>query len=211
MSKIKNVVLGLGAVAGFTTLVAPLTAYADDVINNNPNTVTAVLSDVISMSLESHSTLGTKTSTCESQRTPACTGDEQIVSTTILPSADDKTSMYTVITVSTNVLNGFDLTMKDSDNNTNLETTNGDTIATIGSEPVGGTTPGWAVRIDDQTTWNAVPAANAASPLTIKTHQPNPAAVSINVQATVTYGVAASSTQASGTYTDTIVYTATTR
>ena len=211
MSKIKNVVLGLGVVAGFTASIGPLTAYADEVINYNPNTVTAVLSDVISMSLESHSALGTKTLTCESQRTPACTGDEQIVSTTIMPSTDDKTSMYTVITVNTNVLNGFNLTMKDSDNNTNLQTPNNDTIATIGSEPVGGSNPGWAVKIDDQTTWNAVPAANAASPLTIKTHQPSPAAVSVNVQSTVTYGVAASFTQASGTYTDTIVYTATTR
>lgn len=210
MSKIKNVALGLGVVAGFAVAMAPLAAYADTEVTN-PNTVTAVLGDVISMSLESHSTLGTKTLTCESQNNPACTGDNQVVSTTILPSADDKTSMYTIITVNTNVLNGFNLTMKDSDNNTNLQTTNNDTIATISSEPVGGSNPGWAVKIDSQSSWNAVPAANAASPLTIKTHQPNPAAVSVNVQSTVTYGVAASSSQPSGTYTDTIVYTATTR
>ena len=210
MSKIKTVIASLGIVAGLAVALSPLTTYADTEVTN-PNTVTAVLSDVISMSLESHSALGTKTKTCESQRDPACTGQDQVVSTTILPSAADTTSMYTVITVNTNVTSGFDLTMKDSDNNTNLQTTNGDTIATINTEPVGGTTPGWAVKIDNVNTWHAVPAANAASPLTIKSHQPNPAAVSVNVRSTVTYGVAASSSQPSGTYTDTIVYTATTR
>jgi hypothetical protein len=209
MSKIKTIMTGLGVVAGFAVSMAPLAAYADEV--TNPNTVTAVLNDVISMSLESHSALGTKTLTCESQRDPACTGTEQVVSTTILPSADDKTSMYTIITVNTNVTAGFDLTMKDYDTNTNLQTTSNDTIATINSEPVGGSNPGWAVKIDNVNTWHAVPASNAVTPLTIKTHQPNPAAVSVNVQSRVTYGVAASSSQATGTYTDTIVYTATTR
>ena len=210
MSKIKAVVAGLGIAVGLGVAVAPLTTYADDVVTN-PNTVTAVLNDVISISLESHSTLGTKTTVCESQNVPSCSGDEQAVSTTILPGADDTTSMYTIITVNTNVTSGFNLTMKDSDTNTNLQTTNDDTIAAISSLPVGGTNPGWAVKIDDQTSWNAVPASDAVSPLTIKTHQPNPAAVSVNVQSRVTYGVAASNLQPSGTYTDTVVYTATTR
>ncbi len=209
MSKTKTVVAGLGIVAGFATSIAPLAAYADEV--TNPNTVTAVLNDVISMSLESHSTLGTKTTTCESQKVTPCSGDEQIVSTTILPNAADTTSMYTIIKVNTNVTAGFNLTMKDADNYNSLRTTNGDSIAAISSLPVGGSNPGWAVRIDDSSTWNAVPAANASSSLTVKTHQPNPAAVSVNVQSRVTYGVAASSSQPSGTYTDTVVYTATTR
>ena len=181
-------------------------------------TVTATLEDVISMRLVSSQSLGDKTYECHTASDSSdpsvyqsCSGQDQLVSTTILPSQDDKTTMYTDVYVSTNVLAGFNLTMKDSDNNNSLQTIAGDTISAISSEPVGGTTPGWAVKIDNVNTWYAVPAANAANSLTIKTHTPSPAAVSVDVHSKVTYGVAASDTQASGTYTDTVVYTATTR
>ena len=210
MSKIKSVIAGLGIVAGLGVAMAPLTSYADEV--TNPNTVTAVLNDVISMTLVSTDASGSDTMDCHSAHNPACTGTTQSVRTTILPGHADTSSMYTDIYVSTNTTNGFNLTVADSDTNNNLQTTSGDTIAAIANEPIGGTRPGWAIRIDDAGSWLAMPTSNAqGGPILIKSHQPDPAAVSINVHSKVTYGVAASDSQASGTYTDTIVYTVTTR
>lgn len=208
MSKIKSVIAGLGAVTALGVAVAPLAAYADEV--TNPNTVTAVIAPVLSMRMVSSGSTGDKTLTCDSNNNPVCSGQDQVASTTILPGQADTSSMYTDIYVSTNVLAGFTLTLKDSDNNNNLQTTGGDTIAPISSEPVGSTNPGWAVKIDDGSTWYAVPAANAGSSVSVKNHQPSPAAVSVDVHSKVTYGVAASSSQATGIYRDTVTYTATT-
>lgn len=211
MSKIKNIIAGLGIVASLGVVAAPLAVYADDP-NHNPNTVTAVINPVISMRLvstDSSSTSDPDETECQSQRTPACTGDTQSVHTTIMPSADDTSSMYTDIYVSTNSTAGYNLTLADADGNTSLQTPAGDTIATISSLPVGGSNPGWAVRIDGANTWYAMPTSTSNTPITVKSFTPSPAAVVVEDHSKVYYGVAASSTQASGTYSDTITYTAT--
>lgn len=220
MSKIKNVIAGLGVVTSLGVAMAPLTSYADTP-NYNPNTVTAVIETVIRMTISSTDSTGTDTTDCQSQRVTPCTGDTQSVHTTIMPSADNlstesghtgETDMYTEITVSTNSLLGYTLTLTDSDNNANLQTSAGATIAPISTLPAGGTNPGWAVRIDGANTWYAMPTlADTTHVITVKDYTPNPAAVTVGDQSKVYYGVAASSSQASGTYTDTVVYTATAR
>ena len=122
--------------------------------------------------------------------------------------------MYTEAFVSTNSLGGYSLSLSDSDTTNALTVSaTGDTIAAINSEPVGGTNPGWAIAIDDDvqgwvSAWYQVPISSATA-LTLKTHTPSPAAVTIDSRTKVTYGVAASSSQPTGIYTDTVVYTAT--
>ena len=209
MSQIKNVIAGLGIVASFSVALAPLATYADDPVTN-PNTVTANINTVISMKLVSSQSAGDQTIECTSYDDPACSGEPQDVESVILPGEADLTNMFTEIYVSTNNVSGYTLTLADSDNNANLQTTAGATIAPTSSEPESSTNPGWAVRIDGSSSWLAMPAANAGSNIVVKTHQPNPAAVSIDDYSKVYYGVAISIDQASGSYTDTVVYTATT-
>ena len=177
------------------------------------STITANVDEVISLRLVSTGSLNDKTLTCRSEADPNCSGEEQLVNTTLLPSQDDKTSMYTEAYVSTNSLAGYTLVLSDSDTTNALTTASTeDTIAAINREPVGGTYPGWAIAIDDDDanwagSWYQVPISTAAA-LPLKTSS-NPGAVTINARTKVTYGVASSSSQAPGTYTDTVVYTAT--
>ena len=213
MSNIKSVIAGLGVVAGFGVAILPLATYADDdptpAVADGESTITANIYDGISLELVSSGSAGDKTMICDSETDPQCSGEDQIVSTTILPSQADLTSMYTDAYVSTNNLAGFTLTLVDADDDNSLATTSGATIAAISSQPVGGSNPGWAVKIDDGSTWYAVPADNSGSSITVKTVT-NPGAVTVRSHAKVTYGVAASSTQAPGLYRDTVTYTATT-
>ena len=210
MSKIKNVFAGLGVVTGFGLSILPMAAYAAPAVSEQ-QTVTANINAIISMRMVSSGSANDKTMECSNIESPSCSGEDQIVRTTILPGEADKTSMYTDIYVSTNAFGGFTVTVKDSDNDNTLRTTNNDTIAAISSEPVGTSNPGWAIKIDDVNTWYAVPAANASSSVTVKDYTPNPAGVSNDVHVKVTYGVAASSSQATGIYHDTVTYTATAR
>lgn len=194
MSKIKTLTLALGATAALGVAVLPLTAYADDAtktldVNINVNSI-------ISMTLSASS-----------------------AHTTILPSADnldtsqeatDITDMSTTISVSTNSPDGYVLTLADSDNNASLQTSGGATISPISSQPAGGSNPGWAVQVSGQSTWQAVPTQSSGNTITVKNYTPSPKAVTNNDTSKVYYGVAASNSQATGVYTDTVTYTATT-
>ncbi len=189
MSKIKTFTLILGTVISFSTAALPLVSvFADDPAPEAQKTldIDINVANVISMTLDHNST-----------------------STTILPNSADLTAMFTNIYVSTNSPEGYTLTLADSDNNANLQTAFGATIAPISSEPVGGSNPGWAVRIDGESTWRAMPIQSSSSVITVKNYSPSPKAVTVNDHSEVFYGVAASSDQATGTYTDTVTYTAT--
>lgn len=228
MSKIKSVITGLGVVAGLGVAVLPLTTYADDpVVDYNPNQVTATIGAAISMKLISSGSGTTdpddalicqepvRDSGDPQNPTPSCTGEDQYVSTMLDPSDEDKTSMYTDIYVSTNSLGGYVLTMTDSDNDNNLRIGTTDTvIASINSEPVATTNPGWAIHIDgdvnaqSQNVWRQVPLKNG-TPIEIK-RLVNPTAPTSLDHSKVFYGVATASDQATGIYQDTVTYTATT-
>ena len=213
MSKIKTIVAGLGVVAGLGAMVLPMSAYADN--TTGQTRVTVSISPVISMSLESfyggssHGVL-----VCNSYTNPQCSGDAQEVRTTLYPNQADLTSMYTNILVTTNDLTGYNLTLIDADDNNSLVSANNDTIAAINTTPVAGTAPGWAVSIDDGTTWQQVPAAHTAgvanTPITVKSPGAS-STVYTNDASKVRYGVATSSSQPTGTYVDTVTFTATTK
>ena len=233
MSKIKTLSIGLGVVAGLTAAILPMSAYAD----GEPSAKAAVdvnvnVATVISMTLDTYSQTAaggsTGTLTCDSTaivtddpETPdvdesndGCTGTEQVTAINILPNTADLTTMYTDAYVSTNSAAGYTLTLIDSDDVTALTNAADDTIAAINETPVAGTKPGWAVSIDAGTTWQKMPknagqSTPAETAIIVENYTPNPAATSASRKSTVNYGVATSSTQPTGTYTDTIIYTAT--
>ena len=186
----------------------------DNPITPGETDITANIEEVLSLSLTSSGTTGSYN--CDSTADPTCSGTPQRTSTTLLPGQADLNTMYTIATVNTNSINGYDLTLSDSDTNNALVGTSDSTatISAINSEPVGSSNPGWSIAVDKESqtgtiTWLQVP-ISTATPLTIKSSHPDPAAVTINAQTKVTYGVAASSTQPNDTYTDTVVFTVTT-
>lgn len=128
------------------------------------------------------------------------------------------------VTVNTNNATGYNLTLADSDTNTNL-VSGGNNIAAHSGTFASPTTLAnntWGYRIvnaggfgagaysgetnqaSSTSTWAGVP--SSASPTTVKTTGSSAS----NDVTTVWYGVNATSSQANGTYTDTVTYTATT-
>lgn len=128
------------------------------------------------------------------------------------------------LTVSTNDALGYTLQISDSDTNTNLVSGGNNVPASAGSQttPVAQSVNTWGYRVDSVGGFGAGPTSgqssaavsgtikfagvpSSASPNTIKTT----ATTAANDTTTVWYGVAANTSQASGTYSDTITYTAT--
>lgn len=128
------------------------------------------------------------------------------------------------VTVNTNNATGYNLTLADSDTNTNL-VSGGNNIAAhsgtfasptvlsnntwgyriVGVGGFGGTAySGEANQGSSTSTWAGVP--SSASPTTVKTTGTSAS----NDTTTVWYGVNATSSQPNGTYSDTVTYTATT-
>lgn len=220
MLDIKKLAVSLGIAASLTTVALPAVVLADDdepISASDTLDVQVNVATIISMSLQSHSALGNRTTNCNSHDPE--TGDplapavqcEDVsdlpnqVKTTLLPSSADTTSMYTDIKVSTNSGAGYVLTLADKDTNTNLATASA-YIATAAGLPTAGTAS-WAVSIDSGTNWLAMPASNG-TPITVKNYTATHDVV-VEDQSTVRYGVATANDQAAGTYTDTVTYTAT--
>ena len=221
----KKLAVGLGLTAGFGALLLPMATYADDLSATDTLDVEVRVATIISMQLESHSELGTRTTNCDSRdiETDPDTGEiidngctdvgdlANQVKTTLLPASADTSSMYTIIRVSTNSGNGYTLTLADADTNADLSTGTY-TISPISSLPVAATNPGWAIHIDgdqesDVDIWRAMP-ISTASPITVKNYTATYEPVTDD-QSKVYYGVATSNDQGSGVYTDTVTYTAT--
>lgn len=219
MLDIKKLAASLGIAASLSAVFLPVATFADgEVSDSDTLDVQVNVATIISMSIQSHSTeLGSRTTNCQSHDPetgePLDPADQcedvsslaNQVKTTLLPSSADTTSMYTDIFVSTNSGAGYVLTLADEDTNTSLATASA-TINTAAGLPVAGTAS-WAVSIDAGTTWLAMPASDA-TPITVKNYAASHDLV-IEDQSTVRYGVATASDQATGTYTDTITYTAT--
>ena len=122
----------------------------------------------------------------------------------LLPNAADTTTATSVVTVYTNAAGGFTLSVKDADSNTALVRSGEGTQPTI---PAGATitagTAAWGYKGGSVTNFAAISATDA----TVYT-QSGPTS---GGQATnMTYGVSTASDQPTGTYSDTIIYTATT-
>ena len=117
------------------------------------------------------------------------------------------------ITVYTNSMSGYDLTVIDSDQTTALtqiiDPESGATADTIPVTETTTLTPGsaaWGFRVSTTSDWRAMPASTGtAAPIKSTSTK-----TSGGDATTVEYGVATRGDQATGVYTDTITYTATT-
>lgn len=127
------------------------------------------------------------------------------------------------VTVNTNNTSGYTLTLADGDTNTNLVSDGNNIAAHDGTHAaptaLGNNTWGYAVAGgafdasyaaetnagSSATKWAGVP--SSAAPQLLK----DTSSTATNDVTTVWYGVKATSSQASGTYTDTVTYTATTK
>lgn len=133
--------------------------------------------------------------------------DANTVSIANLASGDIDETMTTTTTVSTNNPTGYKITVIDADTNNALTSGTGSSAYTIpaASGTLRAGTAGWGIKGGTQTNYIAVP-ASSGSPATINTvNEPKD-----HHATTFHYGVATSPTQHSGTYTDTIIFTATT-
>ena len=119
----------------------------------------------------------------------------------LLPNAADTTTATSAITVYTNAAGGYNLSVKDADNTTALTHTDGTSTIPAGSTISAGTAA-WGYKVGDGN-FTAI----TASDVQIDTHSgPTSGGNTTNV----TYGVSTASDQKTGTYSDTIIYTATT-
>ena len=144
------------------------------------------------------------------------------VSLNVTPSAGgSQTIAADTVTVSTNA-QGYTLQLADTDTNTSLVSGSNNITAASGTQasPAALTAGTWGYRVDGlggfgssataavsnqsigSTTFAGVPAAGSAA--TIK----STSSAATNDKTSVWYSVAANSTQAPGTYTDTVTYTA---
>lgn len=192
LSSIKKITLGL---ASFSLLAVPLTASAAD------STVSVGVSGVIT----AFTTSGTVTM---GALTPDATGKQ---------SANKDT-----VSVSTNNSTGFTLTLRDSDTTYTLASGPNSFAASSGTpaSPAALANNTWGWRVDGLGGFDAGPSAvlsNAApSSITYAAIPSNSAPYSINTTGTagtsavdVWYSARANDTQPTGTYTDTVTYTAT--
>lgn len=230
MTKTKNLILGLGMTATLGLAALPVASYATVTTTPavNPTecvgtqtsdtcaldvTVQVNVADVIAMTIEGNGDGGAPGVVAGSEDDmlePTYSDDPGPSSSTlsILPNSAKET-MTSTITVYTNVSAGYSLAVRDEDTNNNLVATNG-TIAPIasGASLTAGTAGGqWGIKGGDITSYTAVP-TSSANALTILS---NGSKNSSGQATTITYGVSTASDQATGTYTDTIVYTATSK
>lgn len=196
----KKVSYKVGAVlAVFAVLVSPIVASA--ATDSGNTTVNAVVSSTITLTTN-----------------PTVTINLQPTSSAVLTSVSD------TVQVSTNSANGYYLTLADGDTTTDL--VNGsDTLAAHAgtfASPTALATNTWGYRIVNQggfgasaysaetnatsssSTWAGI--ASSASPQTVKTTS----TTASNDPTVVWYAVKIDSTKPTGTYTDTVTYTATT-
>jgi hypothetical protein len=198
MSKMVSYKVG-AVLAVFAVLVSPIVASAATQSGNT--TVNAVVSSTITLTTN-----------------PTVTINLQPTSSAVLTSVSD------TVQVSTNSANGYYLTLADGDTTTNL--VNGsDTLAAHAgtfASPTALATNTWGYRIVGQggftataysaetnatsssSTWAGI--ASSASPQTVKTTS----TTASNDPTVVWYAVKIDTSKPTGTYTDTVTYTATT-
>lgn len=175
----------LGLAAGLGVAAMPLASYAVDPATADA-AVNVTINPVISMSLDADST-----------------------SVSMDPNTVNLTTLSTTAKVSTNAQGGYKLTLADKDTDTNLvhTTLTNFKIGTSTATPAAGTAS-WAVKGGNISSWTAMPASNGTA-LTLKSATALTSAVITDEETTVTYGVGLDSSLASGTYTDTVTFTAT--
>ena len=239
MSKSKIILASLGVVAGLGTAALPLASYATQTqqsVSGNVDLYVEV-QPAIAMTITGNNDTNASAGAANSAApvavknpTDASTINGQDVSTyevdtatkasssylSILPNTrtegNDTNNFKSTITVYTNSTSGYALTVKDSDTDTDLDriTTAQDTTADsipASATFAAGANAGWAYKVGSEGSWTAIVASDAQTPGSIKSTDTKTTGGDASV---VYYGVATKADQATGVYTDTIVYTATT-
>lgn len=180
-----KIIKTLGVSAALGVAAMPLTTFAVDPVTADA-TVNVTINPSISMALDTNS-----------------------ASTAIDLSQADLTTMKIKAKVSTNAKGGYTLKLNDKDTDTDLKHASlaAFKISTSAATPTAGTSS-WAVKGGEVTNWAAMPASNGTA-LTLKSAVALTNAVINEEETETTYGVASGNDLASGTYSDTVVYTAT--
>ena len=215
MTKSSKIITGLGLVAALGIAIVPASTFATvgvagevqlDVEVNEAIAMTIVGNgDSGSAGVDVYTPTGASTIDGHTVGTLYDETDLQTSSSTVslLPNAADTTTATSVVTVYTNAASGFNLKVKDADSTTALVNTD-DSSATI---PAGATitagTAAWGYKGGSATNFTAITATDAQ----IYTQS---APTSGGQATSMTYGVSTASDQKTGTYSDTIIYTATT-
>lgn len=182
MSNITKAIAALGVVAGLGVAALPLSTYA---ATSRPVKVSAEINSSISVA--------------------ASTTDASIG--TLVKNGDVKTSNNVDITVTTTNATGYTLTVQDTDTDNNLTSlgTDGLVAASIKAGTPAKGTSNWGITGGKVTGWGVVPASNGTA-LELNSTSEAPADGSDIV--TVKFGASASNSQADGTYSTDVVFTA---
>ncbi len=233
MSKTTKIIAALGVVAGLGVAALPAFTYAAETVNGSVDLRVDVV-PAIAMTItgnndnNSHGGSGNgavdvfnpataASSSIDGHTTPAAATTVASSSwASLLPNAvvngNDTNGFKSTINVYTNNVTGYTLNVKDADTTLALTGANGTIAAGTVTDPattfdlVAGTAA-WGYVVDtasaDGTGYTPIDSDDAQ----VKTRATK---TSDGEQTVVYYGVATASDQATGTYTDTIVYTATT-
>lgn len=188
--------------------VIPLTSYAADdctlPASGSGVGLTSAACDVrVNVNVSSYIEL-TASYVNDAGQTIDITSGTNPVATTLQPGTTKDVNV--TAKVSTNNLNGYKLTLKDADTNTNLVRSGGtETIPT--SPTISTTASAWGVKAYNAAAYSAVPASNATA-LLIRNVGTQTAAL-VNHPTLFKFGFSATDTQRAGTYTDNIILTAT--
>ena len=223
--KINNVIATLGVVAGSYASMLPLTAYGAAECTNNGRqcadtiNVDVTVNPVIAMQIVSNAdTASTSVQVYSEGSAPTPddtqTGPSQATGLTLAANQLDTTTLNSTVKVRSNT-GAFTLTLKDADGDTSLNLATPSTTANeyipAQSGELDRTVAGWAVRGGDISTWSAMPASTGEA-LVVASNGSNDVSpvAAYSGDITVNYGVASGITKA-GTYSDIVVYTATTK
>ena len=215
MSKSTKIIAALGVVAGLGVAALPAFTYASSTVAGQV-TLEAEVGEAIAMTILGNGdggTAGVDVYTPDGSEvidghtvgTLYDASDLQTSSSTVslLPNAADTSTATSQIKVYTNAASGFTLSVKDADSTTALVNED-DSTATI---PAGATiaagTAAWGYKGGSVSNFAAISATDAE----VYTQSgPTTGGATVNM----TYGVSTASDQKTGTYSDTIIYTATT-
>ena len=235
MSKTTKIIAALGVVAGLGVAALPAFTYAAQSVNGNVDVVVDVL-PAIAMTIEGNNDdnshyansygaidvfnpVTAASSEIDGHTTPATATTVTSSSwASMLPNAvvdgNDTNEFKSTINVYTNNASGYTLNVKDADSTLALTKVGSTETIPAGVPESGETTfdlaagtAAWGYVIDTASTDGTGYKAISATDAQVKTR---PTKTSGGEETVVYYGVATASDQATGTYTDTIIYTATT-
>ncbi len=214
MSKSTKVIAALGVVAGLGVAALPAFTYAASSVAGEVE-LSVNVDEAIAMTIKGNAEQAagvdvytpTGATTIDGHTVGSLYDSTSLESSSssaaLLPNAADTTTATSQIKVYTNAAGGFTLSVKDADTNTAL-VHDTDSTKTI---PAGATitagTAAWGYKGGSVTNFAAIAATDAT---VYSQNAPTSGGATIDM----TYGVSTASDQATGTYTDTIIYTATT-